>query len=448
MKAYIVCIIAITLVGAASAAYCHGHPSPSAQPNMLPIMKQSPKLVKSCKNGKLFEAGQGDDTLPILHIYGTPYEMGFAMGTLMKERATDMLTRLWGYLEAQVEQAINGTVTWIPAPAVKLIADLGLDGALDLTMAATKPYTGDYFYEEIRGLADATGQSATRISQIHMIGELTKGACSMFGAAGSATPDGNLLQLRALDWDVDGPFKDYPQLTVYHPAGSNAFINVGWTGWVGSITGMSERQMAISEIGVSFPDDTFGSESRFGVPFTFLLRDILQFDQTYEDTITRIDKAHRTCDLILGVGDGKSNNFRGIQYSHSVANFFTWDDMLPRNDSWHPRIRDIVYYGMDWLCPGYNQVLSQQLSQWHGNITAENAIRHVTPIVQTGNLHIAYYDLHNMQLYVANARRSDVTTGGAYAFDRTFNQYDTRALFAEPEPSEQSHVIIHTPSKY
>ena len=26
--------------------------------------------------------------------------------------------------------------------------------------------------------------------------------------------------------------------------------------------------MAISEIGVSFPDDTFGKESRFGIPFT------------------------------------------------------------------------------------------------------------------------------------------------------------------------------------
>ena len=37
-----------------------------------------------------------------------------------------------------------------------------------------------------------------------MIGELTKGACSMFGANASATPDGSLLQLRALDWDVDG----------------------------------------------------------------------------------------------------------------------------------------------------------------------------------------------------------------------------------------------------
>lgn len=33
-----------------------------------------------------------------------------------------------------------------------------------------------------------------------------KGQCSMFGANATATPDGHLLQLRALDWDVDGIF--------------------------------------------------------------------------------------------------------------------------------------------------------------------------------------------------------------------------------------------------
>ena len=33
-----------------------------------------------------------------------------------------------------------------------------------------------------------------------MIGELTKGACSMFGAWGKATSHGQTVQLRALDW--------------------------------------------------------------------------------------------------------------------------------------------------------------------------------------------------------------------------------------------------------
>ena len=33
---------------------------------------------------------------------GTPYEMGFAHGTLMKARAVDMLNSVWSYLELQV----------------------------------------------------------------------------------------------------------------------------------------------------------------------------------------------------------------------------------------------------------------------------------------------------------------------------------------------------------
>ena len=38
-----------------------------------------------------------------------------------------------------------------------------------------------------------------------MLGELTKGTCSMFGAWGSAVPSGDgILQLRALDWNMDG----------------------------------------------------------------------------------------------------------------------------------------------------------------------------------------------------------------------------------------------------
>jgi hypothetical protein len=29
---------------------------------------------------------------------------------------------------------------------------------------------------------------------------------------------------------------------------------------------------------------------------------------------------------------------------------------LPVNDTWHPKIDDVVYNAMDWDCPGYNQV--------------------------------------------------------------------------------------------
>eukprot|EP00666_Eupelagonemidae_sp_cell4sb_P006027 gene6027-4196_t len=41
-----------------------------------------------------------------------------------------------------------------------------------------------------------------------MLPELIRMSCTMFGAWGSATPTGNLTQLRALDFG-SGPFANY-----------------------------------------------------------------------------------------------------------------------------------------------------------------------------------------------------------------------------------------------
>lgn len=49
----------------------------------------------------------------------------------------------------------------------------------------------------------AAGVNYKMLRRVHMIGELTKGHCSMLGAWGSATPGGSTVQLRAFDWDVN-----------------------------------------------------------------------------------------------------------------------------------------------------------------------------------------------------------------------------------------------------
>jgi len=419
----------------ADSAYCHGKPDPNAKPNLQPIYTDAPRLVKSTANGKRYTVGNGEDAFDIVHVWGDAYHMGYAQGELMNDKAKQMIDAVWAYLEEQVMDPINKTIhlrEWF----LKDIADFGLDAALDLELMVTRSYTGQYFFEEARGLSDAAGIDYQKLLRIHMIGELTKGSCSMIGSWGSAlkTPN-SLLQMRALDWSVDGPFKDFPQVTVYHPTDSSlghAFANFGWTGWIGSITGMSSQRMAISEIGVSFPDETFGKESRFGIPFTFILRDILQFDNTLNDSINRISNADRTCDLILGVGDGKDRSFRGIQYSASVANFYTDTDMMPVAD-WHPKINDTVYYGMDWLCPGYSEVLARQLSKYHGQLTPEIVASQVVPIVQTGNVLVAVYDLTQNMALLSNARAS-YESGPLNAYDRQFVQLNMTQLFNEQAP--------------
>lgn len=81
-----------------------------------------------------------------------------------------------------------------------------------------------------------------------------------------------------MDWDFDGPFRKYPAVIVYHPSNpaiGNTFANIGFTGWLGTLSGINEHHLAVSEIGVSYPDNTFQGESRVGNPFTFVLRDVL-----------------------------------------------------------------------------------------------------------------------------------------------------------------------------
>jgi hypothetical protein len=50
-------------------------------------------------------------------------------------------------------------------------------------------------------------------------------------------------------------------ITVYHPSNKkygNKWLNIGFYGWIGSISGVNEHKMGISEIGVYFNDESFG----------------------------------------------------------------------------------------------------------------------------------------------------------------------------------------------
>ena len=108
----------------------------------------------------------------------------------------------------------------------------------------------------------------------------------------------------------------------------------------------------------------------------------------------------RTCNLILGVGDGKSQ-FRGFQYSHSVLNVVDDKNPLPKNDTWHAPVENAVYWGMDWLCPSFHERLNEMLNKYHGNITAENAVRYIVPGLNSGNLQVVIYDLTREWVYFA-----------------------------------------------
>jgi len=140
--------------------------------------------------------------------------------------------------------------------------------------------------------------------------------------------------------------------------------------------------------------------------------------------------AKRTCDLILGVGDGKMTEFRGFQYSSSVLDVMDDLNMRPYNQTWHPRMTDAIYWGMDWICPAYNTVLSELLKQYYGKITPELALQYITAVEMSGDNHLAIYDLTSMKIFVSFAAPHS-GGGPPEAYARQFCKFDAKGLLSQ-----------------
>jgi hypothetical protein len=168
----------------------------------------------------------------------------------------------------------------------------------------------------------------------------------------------------------------------------------------------------------------------------FILRDVLQYEDSLAGAEDHIANANRTCNLVIGVGDGEEGKVNGIQFSGYVSNPYADYNLLPVNETWHVPIENVVYNGMDWLCPGYNQVLGDQLRKYYGQIDEVNTIQNILPTAQTGNLHIAVYDLKEQNMHVSFCRSDSADASEPFnAYERQFTRLHMKELFAQQAPA-------------
>ncbi|UJR29433.1 hypothetical protein I4U23_010645 [Adineta vaga] len=414
-------------------AFC-SNDSSLGVPNLIPIDDSPAKLLRTIENGSIYSIGSGDDQVWLVHVWGSNgYDYGFAYGTLLKEQIIQLLPRAWAHFEQRIIDELDQLK--LPKWFEDLVVSKGLAFALDFQNTLVEKYIDEEIYAEMRGIADAANVNYYSIRRLHMLGEITRGRCSLYGLWGNATLGGKTLQLRALDWDTKGGLQDYPVVTIYHPRSTklgHAFANVAWAGYIGTLTGMSSTQMGISEIGIYFSDDTFGDESMSGLPFIFVERYILQYSQTLDDALSFIANVKRTCRLVLAVADGKLGTARMIQYAHSRVNFFDDENLQPLAE-WHPRLTNAVYLGMDWLCPSRQYKLYKQIFYQYGKVTPQSTIQNITSVAKTGDLHVALYDLTDTIMYVSNARGTN-ETGPLEAYQRQFVKIDLNIEFARTNP--------------
>jgi isopenicillin-N N-acyltransferase-like protein len=440
-RLFVVALIVAQTVQLAYGAYCHGKPADGERTNDFDVVDTELTFVKSVENAMVFEAGPANARFPVVHLWGTPYEMGFAQGTIRKEEIRKFVTETWAYLNSELLEALSGDR--LPQWLKEMIVEKGMERALDWSWRTTEDFTPKAYFDEVHGIADATGMDFNLLYRLNMFPELSKAQCSFFGAWGTASKEGHAYQLRALDFDTTGPFKDWPQVTVYHPNEGHAWGQVGWPGNIGVLTGFSDQQLAISEIGVAFPDETFGQgmvpdtppEKVHGEPWMYILRDVLQYEDSLTGAQNRITNANRTCNLIIGVGDGEMGKSNGVQFSGYVANFYEDFNLLPVNETWHVPIENVVYNGMDWLCPGYNQVLGDQLRKYHGSIDELVTMKNILPTAETGSLHIAVYDLTEQNMHVSFSRSAAADPSEPFnAYERQYTRLRMKDMFAQQKP--------------
>jgi hypothetical protein len=435
--AAIVALAAVPVAAAAAAAYPPPPASCAGRVNAQPLVPfaSAGALANTTRNGKKFVvaaggAGNLSAPLAVLHLYGSTYEANLAYGQLMRSEVAALAPRALAYIYAAVNASTD--LSWLTPAVREAVLEFGVDAALDLTWNATQPFTPAHWADALQGLADGSGVDASSLRRVAMIAEWTRASCSMLGAWGKASASGSLAQLRALDWDTDGPFQEYPMLAVFHPnAGEGfAYATLGWAGMLGSITGVSSSGLALSE---KVWDAYKGTHAIMGYAWNFLFQDVLQYDMDTDAALSRMATANRTCAVWLGVGDAHGNggggSFKAVQYSHQTVNFFN-DRNFPAYPPAHDLFESLVFINKH-VQPSSEPCMNDLMHAAYGALSARAAAQYVAALEQTGDMHIAAVDFTgDGELLVSNASPG----GGTSAYDAPFVVFSLAALWAEAPP--------------
>lgn len=224
----------------------------------------------------------------VLHLAGTPFEMGRQHGVLAREEVRGLVKRVMNLAQLQA----------LKDPEHPIIPKL------QEAVKRCMPFMLPEHVEELKGLADGSGVPLDMVHLANMIPELFH--CSGFALWGKATTDGALVHGRILDYAMEIGYQQFAAIIVAHPEGRLAYVNVGYTGFLGSVTGTNEKQVSFGEMGGR------GEGQWDGMPMAFLMRKGLENANTLDEAVAIFRDTPRTCEYYYVVSDAKIPSARGL----------------------------------------------------------------------------------------------------------------------------------------
>jgi hypothetical protein len=306
-------------------------------------------------------------------LRGTPEEIGAAHGALLKEEAGRCVDSVL-YAFGTVQTVRTGR--WF---------------RLDLEDAYRRlsPHIPEDHKRETRALAAALGQDERLVQTINVFPELFH--CSGFAAFGKATADGKLYHGRVLDYMTTIGLQDSAVTFVVAVDGKIPFANVGYAGFIGSVSGMNAEAISLGEMGGK------GEGKWDGAPMATLMRRGLEECRSLDEVMALWKNSPRTCEYYYVFADGKARRAVGVAATPEAVEF-----ILPgqSDDRLGPGIEDAVVLsaGDRLTC------LRGRVTETHGRIDAGIGQWLMSrPVAMSSNLHNVLFVPEDGVLYVANA---------------------------------------------
>ncbi len=323
----------------------------------------------------------------VLVLKGTPYEMGFQHGRLLREDARKAIGRLYERVAHYVDPVI-----------------------LDDIFAQIAPYISIEDQQEMLGLAHGADIPIRIINRFHAIPELSEyrdkkkflrdkllpTSCSNIAVLSGRSEDREIFHTRILDWMRELGIQEFPLVTVYDYGNAKA-VNFGYAGFVGSITGMNSYGISLGEMGYGdAPEETFE-----GKPFVFLFKDLLRRARSLEDVVEYVRNVPRTCSYAYVASSATENDAVLIVSNRDEFRTYRQNVALVDAESHYPAIENVVYAGAK------DEALYESLSS-HASHSVETIKEVAKAVALSSNMQIVIMRPKSMEAWVANAAGSSL----------------------------------------
>jgi len=309
----------------------------------------------------------------VVFLSGTPEEIGDAHGKLLKQEANRCID----------------SVMYAFGTAQTILTGRWFRDDLEAAYSRLEKHIPERHKVETRAMAVSLGLEPDLVEALNVFPEMFH--CSGFALFGKATKDGKLYHGRVLDYMTEIGLQDAATTFIVAPKGMIPFANVGYAGFIGSVSGMNAEKISLGEMGGR------GEGQWDGVPMATLMRRGLEECSSLAQVKDLWTNNPRTCEYYYVFADGEDRSAVGVAATPDKLQFVAPGE---GHELLGEGIEDAVV-----LSAGTRlDELRKRVKTGYGKFDADSAQGLMCrPVAMQSNLHNVLFVPEDGVLYVANA---------------------------------------------